>query len=54
MTTHQKTEPKPSIPDDLTERTDHDVMECLIGKDVMKQVDELIEELDRESTANLF
>lgn len=46
MSNPQKAEPKPLIPDDITEMEDHDAMECLIGKDAMKEMDSIISELD--------
>ena len=39
---------KVKLPKDLTERTDHEVMEWLFGKRVMKKLDELVAERSEE------
>ena len=45
----QKSKPKKrKLPKDITERSDHEIMEKLFGKRVMKKVDELVAERSEE------
>ena len=38
----QKSPKKKTLPDDVMERDDHDLMECIFGKEVMKEVDKVV------------
>ena len=40
----QKSPKKKTLPDDVLERDDHDLMECIFGKEVMEEVDKVVTE----------
>ena len=33
---------KKQLPDDVLEKDDHDIMECIFGKEVMEEVDKVV------------
>ena len=50
MVQPRKTKRKPTIPKNLIERDDHEIMECVFGKRVMRKIDEVVESLKKEET----
>ena len=38
----QKSPKKKTLPEDVLERDDHDLMECIFGKEVMEEVDKVV------------
>ena len=38
----QKSPKKKTLPDDVLEKDDHDLMECIFGKEVMEEVDKVV------------
>ena len=44
----QKSPKKKALPDDVMERDDHDLMECIFGKEVMGEVDKVVAERSKK------
>ncbi len=38
----QKSPKKKTLPDDVLEKDNHDLMECIFGKEVMEEVDKVV------------
>ena len=43
---------KRKLPKDITERTDHEVMEILFGKRIMKKIDTFVSERSEDPETN--
>ena len=41
---------KRKLPKDALERNDHDLMECIFGKRIMKEVDKVVEERSKDDS----
>ena len=40
------------MPKDAFERSDHDLMECIFGKRIMKEVDKIVDERSKDAELN--
>ena len=40
------------LPKDAFERSDHDLMECIFGKRIMKEVDKIVDERSKDAELN--
>ena len=47
----QKSPKKKALPDDVLEKDDHDLMECIFGKEVMEEIDKVV--ADRSKKDNV-
>ena len=43
MSQKAKVKRKRTLPKSITEKTDHEIMECIFGKRIMKKVDSLVD-----------
>ena len=48
----QKSPKKKTLLDDVMERNDHDLMECIFGKKVMEEVDKLVADRSKKDSVD--